>query len=232
MTVATAAPTESSAPNRGAGVLRLPIGLCIPVYRSFTPETVGSLMKLSMATVEVDDQSVGLFGGYRHEVGARLMDALEMFADKPELPYMLMIDGDMRFEPQDVLDLYGALQRRPEMGAIGGLYRRWAAPYGHLAHWRGPGGRWIDPEAQESRVERYKKSGEIVGVDLFGGGFIMCLTEVFEKLEKPYFRSGEDEGGRYGQDTYFCKSLKEAGYKPSIHFGVHVGHVGPRCYMP
>lgn len=81
-------------------------------------------------------------------------------------------------------------------------------------------------------MERYKKSGEIVQVDLFGGGFILCLTSVFETLEAPYFRSGRDEGGRYGQDTYFAKSLKAAGYKPSIHFGVQVGHVGPRCYYP
>lgn len=222
MAVSSTIPAPSAVDSRPIAEV-MPFEVCVPLYRTITPETHASLMALMQHCPWMV---------YTHRIGARLMDALEEFAQNATQEYMLMVDGDMVFSVGDVIQLFNALRRRPEMGAIGGLYRKWSRPYTHLVHWRETDGTWINDEAQKHRVERYMKTGEVVGVDLFGGGFILCRTEAFEKLEAPYFRSGKDEGGEYGQDCYFAKSLNEAGYKPSVHFGVQLGHVGPRTVWP
>ncbi|NLB80942.1 MAG: hypothetical protein GX800_04885 [Clostridiaceae bacterium] len=55
-------------------------------------------------------------------------------------------------------------------------------------------------------------------------GFGCCLTktEIFDKIEFPYFVFGED----FGEDIYFCKKARAAGFKIYIDPDVKCGHIG------
>ena len=60
--------------------------------------------------------------------------------------------------------------------------------------------------------------------EVSGIGFGCCLTktDVFDKIDFPYFVFGED----YGEDIYFCKKAREAGYKIYLDPDVKCGHIG------
>ena len=64
-------------------------------------------------------------------------------------------------------------------------------------------------------------------VDAVGTGCLMVKREVFEKMDKPYFRFQYDENGflSNGEDFHFCEKAKQLGYKiyfngsyPAQHF--------------
>jgi GT2 family glycosyltransferase len=66
---------------------------------------------------------------------------------------------------------------------------------------------------------------EIDGLTEVGGiGFGCCLTktDIFKKIEYPYFVFGED----YGEDIYFCRKARAAGYKIYLDPDVKCGHIG------
>lgn len=65
----------------------------------------------------------------------------------------------------------------------------------------------------------------IDGLTEVGGiGFGCCLTktDVFDKIEFPYFVFGED----YGEDIYFCRKVREKGIKIYLDPDVKCGHIG------
>lgn len=65
----------------------------------------------------------------------------------------------------------------------------------------------------------------LIKVDATGMGGILINTEVFKKLQRPYFHHyfvGEKE---WGQDIVFGKSLVEAGIDVYCDLDVHIGHV-------
>ena len=72
--------------------------------------------------------------------------------------------------------------------------------------------------------ERVKYS-DINGLtEVSGIGFGCCLvkTDVFDKIDFPYFVFGED----YGEDIYFCRKVREKGIKIFIDPDVKCGHIG------
>lgn len=74
-------------------------------------------------------------------------------------------------------------------------------------------------------------SSDIVEVD--GVGLAVCLikTDVFKKLEQPWFdiswkRDKENKLYPQGEDLYFCSIAKNAGFKIFVDKRVKTGHVG------
>jgi GT2 family glycosyltransferase len=65
-------------------------------------------------------------------------------------------------------------------------------------------------------------------VDWVGFGFVLIKTEVFDKIEGPYFSFPGDS--QIGEDIYFCLKAKAAGYKIHLDPGCQVGHVGYYTY--
>lgn len=66
---------------------------------------------------------------------------------------------------------------------------------------------------------------EADGLTEVGGiGFGCCLTktDIFDRLDFPYFVFGED----YGEDIYFCRKARAAGYKIYLDPDVKCGHIG------
>ena len=62
-------------------------------------------------------------------------------------------------------------------------------------------------------------------VDVLGTGFgcILTRTDVFRRMERPWFV--EKEGGA-GSDIYFCRRAREAGYAVHVDTSMEVRHLG------
>jgi hypothetical protein len=59
-------------------------------------------------------------------------------------------------------------------------------------------------------------------------GFLLIKTDVFKKLKHPYFfwESGKDGEVTVGEDFWFCKKAKKAGYELWVDLLVEVKHIG------
>jgi len=63
-------------------------------------------------------------------------------------------------------------------------------------------------------------------IDACGAGCLLVKTEVLRKLKKPWFLITETNvGGYVGEDFYFCKKVKEAGFNIWCDPRVQCGHV-------
>lgn len=60
-----------------------------------------------------------------------------------------------------------------------------------------------------------KTKDDVVEVDAVGAGCLLIHRKVFEKMERPYFKFLYDENGylKLGEDFYFCRQAKKAGFK-------------------
>ena len=67
-------------------------------------------------------------------------------------------------------------------------------------------------------------------LDWVGFGAILIKTEVFDKLEPPYF--ADAGGANRGEDMYFCLKAKAAGFKINVDPNTVIGHVGFYGYTP
>jgi GT2 family glycosyltransferase len=74
---------------------------------------------------------------------------------------------------------------------------------------------------------------EIFDIDSAGAGCMMINTDVFKSLEAPYFRTEEgykpDANGdncltAVSEDIYFCKTVREKGFKIKAHGAILCAH--------
>jgi hypothetical protein len=149
-------------------------------------------------------------------------------ASKAGEPYVLFIDGDMGFTAKDFEKLLRAMENDPGLGAISGHYLMWNGSSLPVCNWRNGKG-WVSDKKRKSLAGR---ASGIQEVDGFGAGFLLIRTGVLGDLEFPWFLSVYEEEGYLGHDNHFCKKLKEAGYRPSVHFDVKLDHVGPTTWRP
>lgn len=59
-----------------------------------------------------------------------------------------------------------------------------------------------------------------------GTGSMLIRTEVFKKLQKPYFDFTYENGERIGEDINFCRKARKAGYSVWIDPTIPVRHLG------
>lgn len=76
----------------------------------------------------------------------------------------------------------------------------------------------IDENAEGKRVVSHavKRNTGLVEIERCGTSCLLIKKEVFEKLEKPYFKFVYNEDGtkhELSEDLYFCDKAREAGYK-------------------
>jgi hypothetical protein len=128
--------------------------------------------------------------------------------------HMLMMDVDQVYHPQTITRLLS--HNLPVVGAL--VHRRYP-PFDPLLL-RGEIGTF-------KTVDNYE-DGELVEVDATGTGCLLINMDVFENIAAPWFKFIErpkDEGGLIGEDIYFCKLLKEAGYKIHVDTSIELGHL-------
>lgn len=132
--------------------------------------------------------------------------------DPGNYDYLLMIDADMSV-PRQVLDL--CQFEKAIVSAFCLIYKD----------------NDIIPTVLESaeggvKVKQSFPLGELIEVDSTGSGVLMIHRKVFETLDPPYFKYEVDENGilSLGQDFYFCRKAKEAGFPIYVHTGMFTSH--------
>lgn len=214
--------------------------VCVPAYKDLPVQTVHSLFTLrNQIPFQLD--MVGV---------AEVAVARTMLADRAKLSgvdYVLWLDSDMAFVPQHFFALHEALERDPSMGLISALAVRRDGSNKFCVNWREGRKGWKSQEyAQERCLHLLEdKDNLIQPVDVTGLAFTLMRRDVLDKIKRPWFqpawlkntmaRDEENKTDEYlffGEDSAFIRRLQDRGYRPSVHFGVHVGHIGQMIYSP
>ena len=134
--------------------------------------------------------------------------------------YLLMADDDMIFPP-DILDTLMADNK----DIVGVAY-----------HPRSEAGQIIKymDEVTAVAIEasddpKYKNTFECHAT---GTGIILIKCEVFKKVPRPWFMFEYHETGqcKLGEDWYFCREAKKAGYKIFTNPTIKIFHIGEKLY--
>ena len=138
--------------------------------------------------------------------------------------HILLMDADMVYPPETITDLFDVLQDH-DADMAGGLCYRGYEPYDPLI--------WgLEKDALLKPFEDYK-FGDIVRAAATGAACLLIKREVFEKVERPWFRIQEEEKTvdgkttviRRGEDTYFTRRATAAGFKLLINTAYDIGHM-------
>ncbi|MBN3037160.1 MAG: hypothetical protein JW834_01815 [Candidatus Diapherotrites archaeon] len=134
--------------------------------------------------------------------------ARQRIAENMSTDYLLFMDTD-------TLPPANAFQKlvAHDVPIVGGLYFQKTPPFKPLLWKRREG----DPPFWP--ITKWA-SGEVVEVDGTGCGFLLVKKEVFDALEKPFFKWTE-----VGEDFYFCDKAREAGFKVFVDTSVECKHL-------
>jgi hypothetical protein len=173
-----------------------------------------------MESLLVKGMEVGVARNYLCEYAMKLKN-------RPE--YILMIGDDMLASWNSLILLYEDIKLR-EFDVLAGLYYmktdEYSVPMAVMAHDNIKG--YMMPGV-------HFKVGEVVETHLCGMDFTLIRTDILEHLGlPPWFESAnsknmfdERDGGirLFTEDAFFCKKVKEAGFRIGVHTGVKIGHM-------
>lgn len=108
--------------------------------------------------------------------------------------HVLFIDDDMIMPANGLMRL---LQHNVPI--VGGLYFARTPPHLPIAYRRVEENQWVAITNTCAGLQE---------VDAIGAGFLLVKTEVFKKLQRPWFEFSD----KMGEDMYFCLQAQEAGY--------------------
>ena len=154
-------------------------------------------------------------------------EMMPCFGGKP-YDYMMWIDGDIGFKPDDVMKLVNSGKE-----IISGVCPMGPTP-------RCPAGRYAENEhgmvipgfININSLDELEPD-TIFEVDWSGFGFIAVKKGVFESMEYPWFRTTLRKKDRReinpSEDVGWCLRAVEQGYKIWLHSGVRVTHNKELC---
>jgi hypothetical protein len=151
------------------------------------------------------------------------------FGGKIEYDVWVTIDSDIRFTPEQMIELIEDTNKYP---VVSGLYRMEDLKhYACVKKWD------VEHYITNGSFEFMKSDEEIkdkyISVAYNGMGFFACRKGVIEKLKYPYFTypliEMEGEDGKLirdmcSEDVAFCKNITEAGYDITVNSRMRVGH--------
>ncbi len=162
------------------------------------------------------------------EVGDAYNAAVEMIlehAQLKEFKYLLTLEEDNMPPPDGLLKLHESMEG---YAAVGGLY--WT---------KGEGGQpmiYGDPKGVLTFQPQQVRLDTVQECNGLGMGFTLFDMSVFEKLEKPWFKTIQEwdpqTGARMGtQDLYAFANMRRLGYRVACDTRVKVGHFDPSTNM-
>ena len=197
-----------------------PIKLAILVP---TRDMVHSHFAYSLAQLVKTTSEIGIDTYLYFDSSTILLNQREKLIDeaiKMEADYVLWLDSDMMFPSNVVLKL---LAHNKDIVACNYMKRSLpmkTVAYTDLNDWDS----WVPMEPQE----------ELVKVKGIGMGCILMKTEVFKKLEKPYFefRFKEDTKDWFGEDFILQDKIQKVGYEIFVDtiLSMEIKHVGIYAY--
>lgn len=145
--------------------------------------------------------------------------------------HIFLLDGDMVYYPTILMDMFMVLEKDADM--VGGLCYRANPPYEPL----------IYHPTEERKLFPFVdyQFGDIVEAGATGAACLLVKREVFEKLERPWFRLVSEETVHYptvkgkrkklvkvirrGEDTYFTRRATKAGFRLKVITKEDIGHM-------
>ena len=186
------------------------IAICIPTTGSIKTKTFCCLISLLKETKQewiVFTQTSAIL----HE--SRNILALRAITEK--CTHLLFVDTDMEFP----IDSLSRLLKR-EKKIIGVPTNIKQLPLVSTAKKRAEG------------FDIWENEGDLIKCASVGTGFMLIDLSVFKELSKPYFFYSHLENGKldYGEDAYFCRKAREAGFPIYLDTTLKVGHIGDYIY--
>lgn len=151
--------------------------------------------------------------------------------------HLLFIDDDIGFDVEGVLKMLWYSKSKSDMSIIGA-----ACPKRQL-NWKKIKEAALAGEPEENFAFRgvdwnYNipnaktfNTGEPLEVNEIGTGIMAVQRKVFEKLDKPYFRTMHDGKEYIGEDVLFCRRWRESGGKVWMAPWVLTKHMGVMAYQ-
>lgn len=124
--------------------------------------------------------------------------------------HLLYLDADMSFDKDAIVRL---IKRNKDI--IGGAYNLRRLP-----------------SVTTVKSDKPLGKGKLVTCDAVGTGFMLVKTDVFKKLSHPWFFWESDDKGEVltGEDYWFCRKARQAGYKVWVDLSIKLGHIGDFSY--
>jgi len=139
-------------------------------------------------------------------------------AMREKCTHVLFIDSDMRF-PHDMIERL--LQHDVDIVATNCARRRMPT---------GPTAQLYKENGERELVYTMPETTGLQEVGSVGMGVMLIKANVFAKLAEPWFETPwrHDKRGYIGEDVFFCKKAREAGFKIWIDHDVskEIGHIG------
>lgn len=187
--------------------------------------------------VTADTADRKAFGGYTWAacgyIAAGRTSLVRTFLDKTESNWLLMLDWDISFTPQNVYDLLDAAEPGK---VISGCYVTYLGDDTLLRPcWFGPG---EDGNEGQSLISEYVR-GEILPLVTCGMGFTLMHRDDLLRIEEahkddpwPWFGHDIIGDSHVGEDLTFCKRARDLGITIWGHAGVELGHTKSKMFVP
>ncbi len=125
--------------------------------------------------------------------------------------HILFVDSDMMFPPETLGKLLAH-----NLDIVGVEYNKRTWP--------------LEPVQMPLEKDGAKKDS-IYKCDYVGTGLLLINTNVFKKISKPWFNFGRKEQKIViGEDVWFCRSARDAGYDVWCDPTINVFHIGDFAY--
>ena len=122
--------------------------------------------------------------------------------------YFLFIDQDSVVP----VDLFGLLLQH-DLDIVSGFYVKKKAPY-------------MPCFGFNAGTDFEWNPGTTFEVDWIGFGAVLIKERVFRELQEPYFKVVNNAEQQIGEDIYFCRQAKAAGFKIYVDSSIEIGHQG------
>jgi len=140
-----------------------------------------------------------------------------------QMTHLFMLDNDMVYPPSTLMELL-----RSDVDVVAGWGCSRVAPYYHNFMVPSDTGEFYDVPTTLPTPAGLHEVGAV------GACGMLIRREVLEALEPPWFADVTDEetGTRIGEDVYFCRKARAAGFKVWCRTDLRFGHMVPSLVFP
>lgn len=187
---------------------KIRLGIGIPNCGTIKSQTVASLVGM-VRTLPYPNALLMREGSVLHSNREEIiMRAIEM-----NCTHVLFVDDDMIFEKDAVVRL---VERDKDI--VGVHYNCRKFPLTTTVH--------MDKK-QKEKINWEKPEG-FMSCEAVGTGFMLINLKVFKKLQHPWFFWKSNEKGEVveGEDYWFCRIAREAGFEVWVDLNIPIKHIG------
>lgn len=136
--------------------------------------------------------------------------------------HLLLVDDDNPFPKDAVMNI----MKNADKDIVTGVYLTRAYPHQPLVFDE------VDADGKAAWSYLDEQSVGVKEKENCGLGFVLIKTDVFRKMEKPWFRLGEIDPEQWSDDVGFFNRARAAGFKIFVDYNVKIGHFGTMIIWP